>query len=81
MRQHKTRQLETRQHETRQRRMRQHKLRQHEAGQRKTRQHRMKVTVPLQYHIKYAAGHSVGGNLPEISGERTYDYGICKMEL
>ena len=38
----------------------------------------MKVTVPLQYHIKYAAGHSVGSNLPEISGERTCDYGICK---
>ncbi len=56
-------------------------MRQHEAGQRKTRQHRMKVTVPLQYYIKYAAGHSVGSNLPEISGERTCDYGICKMEL
>lgn len=56
--------------------MRQHKLRQHEAGQ-----HRMEVTVPLQYYIKYAAGHSVGSNLPDISGERTCDYGICKMEL
>ena len=64
------------QHETRQR-----KVRQHEAGQHKTRQYRMKVTVPLQYHIKYAAGHRAGSNLPEISGERTCDYGICKMEL
>ena len=61
--------------------MRQHKLKQHEAGQHKTRQHRMKVTVPLQYYIKYAAGHSVGSNPPDISGERTCDYGICKMEL
>ena len=76
MRQRKTRQRRLRQHE-----MRQHKLKQHEVGQRKTRQHRMKVTVSLQYYIKYAAGHSVGGNLPEISGERTCDYGICKMEL
>ena len=56
-------------------------MRQRKLGQHETRQHRMKVTVPLQYHIKYAAGHSVGGNLPEISGERTCDYGICKMEL
>ena len=80
-RQRKTRQHKLRQHELRQHEMRQHKLKQREVGQRKTRQHRMKVTVPLQYHIKYAAGHSVGGNLPEISRERTCDYGICKMEL
>ena len=81
LRQHEMRQHKLRQHELRQHEMRQHKLKQREVGQRKTRQHRMKVTVSLQYYIKYAAGHSVGSNLPEISGERTYDHGICKMEL
>ena len=50
-------------------------------GQRKTRPLGMRVTVSLQYYIKYAAGHSVGSNLPEISGEKDLRLWDIKMEL